>query len=70
MKTVEMEEQKHQRKQPRTKPKKQVLYGVILYGIAESFSDNFAAIGNHHKRLGLYFFKETLNKSTVEKANR
>ena len=57
MKTVEMEEQKHQkRKQPRTKPKKQVLYGVILYGIAESFSDNFAAVGNHHKRLGLYFF--------------
>ena len=57
MKTVEMEEQKHQkRKQPRTKPKKQVLYGVILYGIAESFSDNFAAVGNHHERLGLYFF--------------
>jgi len=28
----------------------------VLYGIAESFSDNFAAVGNHHERLGLYFF--------------
>ena len=41
---------------PAQNPKNKFCTGVILYGIAESFSDNFAAVGNHHERLGLYLF--------------